>query len=221
MSNEPTRPVIRVAVVDDHRIFIQGLELLFRDASDVQLVGTYPSAEEAIEGCAVAAPDVVLMDLNLPGIDGVAAIRELCGTAPDIAIVVLSGDTPTERVTAALRAGATGFVPKALAVESVLDAIRQASRAQATLPVTQLRELLPRTHLPDNTRGILELAAPLTARELEELHALCEGQTVRDIASDLHVSQYTIRGHVRGILAKLGAHSIHQAVVFSLQYGLT
>jgi DNA-binding NarL/FixJ family response regulator len=160
-------------------------------------------------------PDVVLMDLVLPGLDGVAVIRKIRSRYPDIEVVVVSGFVEEERVHAALQAGAAGYVLKVAEVDEIASAVRAASRGQVHLD-PGVAKMLTRS-LVAPREGI----SALTAREREVLVLVAEGKSNREIATDLTISDRTVQAHIGNVLAKLGLKSRTQAALWAARQGLT
>jgi NarL family two-component system response regulator LiaR len=210
MSQEtPTR----VLVVDDHTVVRGGLRLFLLAFDDLELVGEANSGERALAQCAEVQPDVVLMDLVMPGMGGVEAIRLIRQRYPAVQVIALTSFPEDELVQAALRAGAIGYLLKTISAGDLAQAIRAAAAGQPTLA-------------PEATQALLRQAGPppvgrdLTARERQVLALLVQGQSNAGIAAQLVVSESTAKFHVSNILAKLQAGSRAEAVAIALQSGL-
>jgi NarL family two-component system response regulator LiaR len=206
---------IRVMVVDDHDMVRRGLAVFLDTFDDMELVGEAATGREAVEACAACRPEVVLMDLVMPGdLDGVAAIGAIRREHPSVQILALTSYQEQERVQAALRAGAIGYVLKNASIEALAEAIRQAHAGKPTLS-------------PEVTQALIDAAThdrraefALTERETQVLRLLVDGMTNRQIASTLALSQSTIKFYVSSVLAKLRASSRTEAVSIALQNGL-
>lgn len=208
--SERTR--IRIVIVDDHRMVCEGLTALINGFDDLELVGKAASGEEAIALCAERHPDVVLMDLLMPGMSGVEAIKHIRANYPETQIVALTSYHDEERVQAALRAGAIGYLLKEASVDELVGAIRAAYEGRPTLAWQAAQALIQGAKQTN--------AAPeyhLTDRELEVLALMVEGLTNRQIANALEISRYTVNAHVSSILAKLDVSSRTEAVALALQ----
>jgi NarL family two-component system response regulator LiaR len=210
MSQEtPTR----VLIVDDHAVVRGGLRLFLLAFDDLELVGEANSGERALAQCAEVQPDVVLMDLVMPGMGGVEAIRLIRQRHPAIQVIALTSFPEDELVQAALRAGAIGYLLKTISAGELAAAIRAAAAGQATLA-------------PEATQALLRQAGPppighdLTERERQVLALLVQGLSNAGIAAQLVVSESTAKFHVSNILAKLQAGSRAEAVAIALQGGL-
>lgn len=206
---------IRVALVDDHAVVRRGLRTFFESYDDFTLAGEASSGEEALLHVESWLPDVVVMDLLMPGgIDGVETTRRLREVSPHTQVVVLTSATDDARVVAALRSGAIGYVRKDAQPDVLLEAVRSAARGRSLLdPAVAgavLREL---------KRGV-RTGGDLTEREQEVLRQLALGRTNREIAAALVVSDETVKTHVGNILSKLQLAHRTQAVIYALKRGL-
>lgn len=206
---------IRIVLVDDHRVVQSGLRSYLESFSDVEVVGTASSGEEALEKLEGWLPDVVVMDLRMPGgMDGIEATRRVRALSPHTQVVVLTAHTDDARVVAALRAGAIGYVRKDSDPEVFLAAVRGAARGQSVLDPAVAGSVLQ-----DLVRGG-PLVEELSEREKEVLGQLAHGRTNREIAQALHVSEETVKTHVGNILSKLQLSHRTQAVIYALKQGL-
>ncbi|HSF44283.1 MAG TPA: response regulator transcription factor [Thermoanaerobaculia bacterium] len=206
---------IRVVLVDDHRVVQKGLRSYLESFPDVEVVGTASSGEEALEKLEGWLPDVVVMDLRMPGgIDGVEATRRVRALSPHTQVVVLTADTDDAKVVAALRAGAIGYVRKDSEPEVFLAAVRAAARGQSVLDPAVAGSVLQ-----DLVRGG-PLGDDLSEREKDVLRQLAHGRTNREIGEALHVSEETVKTHVGNILSKLQLSHRTQAVIYALKQGI-
>ncbi len=202
---------IRVMIVDDHAVVRSGLSAFLMAYDDLQLVGEASGGEAAVRLCPQLKPDVVLMDLVMPGMDGVAstaAIKERC---PHIQVIALTSFVEGERVQAALKAGAISYLLKNVSADELVKAIRGAAMGQPTLSSDAARVLIQAT---------TEKPAPkydLTERELEVLALMVKGLNNPDIAERLVVSQSTVKFHVSNVLSKLGVATRTEAVALAIQ----
>ena len=210
--SERTR--IRVLIVDDHRMVCEGLTALIAGFDDLELVGKAGGGEEAIALCDERRPDVVLMDLVMPGMSGVEAIEHIRACCPETQIVALTSYHDEQRVQAALQAGAIGYLLKDASVEELIGAIRAAYEGRPTLAWQAAQALI---------HGAKQNAAHdyhLTGREREVLALMVEGLTNRQIANALEISRYTVNAHVSSILTKLDVSSRTEAVALAIQNNL-
>jgi len=211
MSDSP----VRIALVDDHRVVQSGLRSYLEAFPGLSVVGAARSGEEALEKLEEWLPDVVVMDLHMPGgMDGVEATRRVRALSPHTRVVVLTAHTDEARVVAALRAGAIGYVRKDSDPEILIAAVRGAARGQSVLDPAVAGSVLQ-----DLVRGG-PLAEELSEREKEVLRQLAHGRTNREIALALHVGEETVKTHVGNILSKLGLRDRVQAVVLAYETGL-
>jgi len=210
--------VTRVLVVDDHEMFSEALELLLGRQPDVELVGSARSADEAMQ-MLDASPDVVLMDLDMPGTNGIEATRRIREVAPDVKIVLLTAVQSPEIIAEALSAGACGYVPKTRAVDDLLDVVRRAASGEMVMPERDLAAVIEQLQGTRASQGELALRR-LTPRETEILQGLAAGETASQIAASLGISALTVQSHVKSVLAKLGVHSKIEAVTLAWRHGL-
>lgn len=209
--------MIRVLIADDHMVVRQGTRMLLLDEADVEVVGEASDGREAVQLALDLRPDVVLMDLSMPQMDGVEAIRQLADQAPEIRVLLLTGSGSEERSVEALEAGALGYLSKTARREEILEALRRVHAGEPSLPPEITRLLLARLGEADSGT---ELVDPLTEREEEVLALVAEGMSNRDIAGSLHVSETTVRTHVSHILGKVGVKNRVQAALFALRTGV-
>jgi NarL family two-component system response regulator LiaR len=210
--------VIRVLIADDHEVVRQGLRFVLDQEEDIEVAGECADGLRAISRLAAVRPDVVLLDMVMPGADGLAVLQAIqngsAGWRP--AVIVLTSFGEDERVIAAIRAGALSYLPKTSAVDRVVAAVRAAARGESVLePGTAA--LLVR-HVRDGAAARpLDVLSP---RERDVLAGLARGRSNRQIARALTVGEETVKTHVSSILAKLGLADRTQAAIFGLQQGL-
>ncbi len=210
---------INVLVVDDHLIVRKGIRALLATEPDLTVVGEATNGKEAIAQNEALHPDVILMDLVMPEMDGIDAIKHITGQNPEARIVVLTSFATDEKVFPAIKAGALGYLLKDSAPEELVHAIRQVQRGESSLHPTIARKLLqemsrpPQPPKPPTTE-------PLTERELAVLKLVAQGLSNQDIADDLVISEATVRTHVSNILGKLHLASRTQAALYALREGL-
>jgi DNA-binding NarL/FixJ family response regulator len=212
---------IRVAVIDDHRVFAEALASRLADEPDLEVIGTAAAATEAMEMFLDNEIDVVALDLDLAGEDGLAVGRRLREQWPDLGIVVVTAAADDSRVAEAVQMGVRGWVAKQSAIESLLTAIRGAARGETHLPAALLTRVL--VSLSERNRSSTpeaEAISILTARELDVLRCLIEGLSRNEIGTLLHVSPNTVRTHIQSILHKLKVHSALTAVAFARRAGV-
>lgn len=206
---------IRFIIVDDHDIVREGLAVLLTAFSDLDLVGHAGSSSEALALCERTRPDVILMDLVMPEIDGITAIKRIRERLPDSKILAFSSFGDKERVNAALQAGATSYLLKNVSAFELAQAIRM-TKAGISAFAPEVASILTEGQeekMPEDALG-------LTSRELEVLNLLVNGTTNHEIAVNLGISKYTVKNHVSSILSKLGAASRTEAVSLALRQGV-
>ncbi|WP_410656869.1 response regulator [Amycolatopsis sp. lyj-112] len=211
---------IRVVITDDQALVRTGLRMILENAPDIEVVGEAGDGAEAVDLVAGTDPDVVLMDIRMPGMDGVQATAAI-SAAHRARVLVLTTFDLDEYVYAALRAGASGFLLKDALAPDLLSAVRVVAAGEASLAPTVTRRLLDRvvTGLPSPpSDGKLDL---LTGREREVLQHLARGRSNAEIAELLYLSPGTVKTHVGRILTKLGLRDRVQAVVFAYEAGIT
>lgn len=209
---------ISVILIDDHRLVRQGVHAFLSTQEDLSVVGEAASGEEGVTLAAQVVPDVALMDLAMPGIDGVEATRRLKDVSPHTQIVVLTSYHDDDHIFPALRAGALSYVLKDIGVDALAEAIRSAARGEATLHPRVASRVIKEMHTgsdpSDSTFG------NLTHRELEVLRLIADGLNNADIARRLFLSEKTVKGHVSNILSKLQLADRTQAAVLAWREGL-
>ena len=205
---------IRAVIVDDHALVRSGLATILLLFDDIELVAQADSGAEAVRLCEEAQPDVVLMDLVMPGMDGAAATREILRRCPTTRVLVLTSFSDEALIESALSAGAIGYLMKNVSGDQLAAAIRGASVGQPTLAPEAAEALMRWVAAPGS------LGKDLTARERQVLTLLADGLTNTDIAERLVVSLSTVKSHVSSILTKLGASSRTEAAIIAVRQRL-
>lgn len=205
---------IRVMIVDDHDMVRRGLAVFLRAFEDMELVAEAAGGEDAIGLIAEAQPNVVLMDLVMPGLGGVSATRRIRKEFPDVQVVALTSFKDEQLVHEALQAGAIGYLLKNVSIDDLAAAIRAASEGKPTLAPEATQVLIDKATREPSYRY------NLTERELDVLGLMVQGSTNKQIAAELSVSLSTVKFHVSSILAKLGVSSRTEAVALAMQHGL-
>ncbi len=211
MENPKT---IRILVVDDHAVVRSGLSAVLLASDDLELVGEARNGLEAVDLCEKLHPDVVLMDLMMPTMDGTAATRAIRERHPDVQVIALTSFKEDDMVTGALEAGAIGYLLKNVGLDELTAAIRSACAGRPTLAPEAAQALISTVTQPH--RPVFDL----TEREQEILELLVDGLANRQIAETLYVSESTVKFHVSNIFSKLGVSSRTEAVSRALQDGL-
>jgi two-component system, NarL family, response regulator LiaR len=204
---------ISVLIVDDHHVVREGLRTILKRVSEVEVVDEAVDGAEAIEKARHLRPNVVLMDLFLPGVNGVAATAAIREELPETQVVILTGMLENSLLAGAVRAGAIGYLFKDAQVSELRTAIKAAAAGQMHLSSQAATALLYELRVPD----CLER---LTEREMEVLDLLSKGYANKEIAHSLYVSEDTVKTHVRHILSKLGVQSRTQAILAAIRLGL-
>jgi DNA-binding NarL/FixJ family response regulator len=213
---------VRVLLVDDQALFREALATLLAVRPEIEVVGEAGDGAAALERAASLRPDVVLMDLHMPVLDGIAATRRLRVEQPDVRVLALTTFDDDEDVFAALRAGAVGYLLKDVASERLVEALLAAARGESVLqPSVAARVVARFAQLPDDGPPRPQpLVVPLSDRELEVLRHLAEGGSNREIAGALFLAEGTVKNHVTNVLAKLGARDRTQAALRARGLGL-
>ncbi|HEX3050819.1 MAG TPA: response regulator transcription factor [Aggregatilineaceae bacterium] len=205
---------IRVMIVDDHDMVRSGLEAFLETCDDLTLVGQATNGEEAVQMCQDLQPDVILMDLIMPRMDGVAATRSIRNSFPQAQIIALTSFKEKELVQEALQAGAIGYLLKNISIDELSDAVRAAYHGKSTLAPEATRILIEAATEPP------PLGHDLTSREHEVLRLMVDGLNNREIADELTISRSTVKNHVSNVLSKLSVASRTEAVALAIQQGL-
>ena len=215
------RTPVRVLVVDDHRMFAEALEMLLAGEEDVEIAGAVGTGEEALEVVARVGPDVVLMDIDLPGIDGIEATRRIRELSPLTQVVIITAYQEPAVMAQAIEAGACGFVPKTETADQLVGVIRGAAAGEMILPSGDIRAVLGKLQAAQRARNDADrLIDQLTSREIQILQSIAQGRSTKEVAESLFISQLTVQTHVKNILGKLGVHSKLEAVTFALRHDL-
>ncbi len=209
---------IRVLIVDDHPLVRQGLVTFVKEEDDLEVVGEAANGREALAQVEHASPDVVLMDLAMPVMDGVTATREFAVRYPDIKVLILTSYMEDAQIRAALRAGAEGYLLKDMPPDQLMGAIRLAQQGEMALAPEAARRLIEAVRPPRDESS--ERLACLSERERQVLSQLRLGRSNREIASELSISEKTVKFHVSSILSKLQLGDRTQAALFANKHGL-
>ena len=208
---------IRVLVADDHLVVRKGIGALLATESDITVVGEALHGVEAVAEAARLQPDVILMDLVMPHMDGIAAIRHILASQPGARILVLTSFAADDKVLPAIKAGALGYILKDTGPFDLVNAIRQVYRGEPSLHPTIARKVLHELAQPPERPPTAE---PLTEREVEVLRLVAQGESNQHIAVALGISEATVRKHVSSVLSKLHLASRTQAALYALREGL-
>lgn len=209
---------ITVLLIDDHAVVRQGVRAFLATQPDLKVVGEAASGEEGVTQAAQLIPDVVLMDLVMPGMDGVEATRQLKRVSPRSQVVVLTSYHEDEHIFPALKAGALSYILKDINPNELADAIRKAASAEAVLHPRVAARVIK--ELQGAPRDTINVFTELSERELEVLKLIAEGRSNAAIAEHLVLSEKTVKGHVSNILSKLQLADRTQAAVFAWREGV-
>ena len=208
---------IRVLIADDHAIVRKGIRALLATEPDIQVLGEARNGSEAITLAQRLEPEVILMDLVMPEVDGITAIQHIRASLPGTCILVLTSFATDDKILPAIKAGALGYLLKDSGPEDLVRAIRQVHRGESSLHPQVARKLLEEL---SDTSHPLDSAEVLTEREIEVLRLVAQGRSNQDIAVALSISEATVRTHVSHILSKLRLTSRTQAALYALREGL-
>jgi DNA-binding NarL/FixJ family response regulator len=217
---------ITILIVDDHPVFLQGLRRVLEPEPDIEIVGAAEDGKQALEAAASLAPKVVLLDVNLPSMNGMQVARQLKNDQPNTAIIMLSAYHDENQVLHAIRAGASAFFPKDVAPSTLLGAIRQVSQGfyvidETVLSKPELAEwITERFHeFGAFWEGQEDLFMPLSKREMDILQLITRGRSNKEVAQELGISYQTVKNHMTSILRKLAVNDRTQAAIYALRQG--
>ena len=205
---------IKIMIVDDHEMLRGGIKMFIDTFDDIELVAEASNGEQAIVQCHEHEPDVVLMDIKMPRMDGVAAIERIRENQPKIQFVILTSFVDDEKVHAALQAGAVGYLLKDAGGDELYRAITRAYHGETTMAQEATHVLIQATTQPP------DLGHDLTEREIEILQLLVTGMSNSEIGEELHISRSTVKNHISNILAKLHTTSRTEAAALAVQHGI-
>jgi NarL family two-component system response regulator LiaR len=208
---------IRVLIVDDHTIVRKGIRALLTEIAGIEVVGEAADGQEAVAQANSLCPDVILMDLAMPQMDGIEATRQIKTSQPESRILVMTSFATDDKVLPAIKAGALGYLLKESAPEDLVQAIHQIHRGEPSLHPTIARKVLEEITHPSDRPPTPD---PLTKREAEVLLLVAQGLSNQDIARELCISDATVRSHVSNILSKLHLATRIQAALYALREGL-
>ncbi|MHB0869844.1 MAG: response regulator [Chloroflexota bacterium] len=217
---------IRVLIVDDHPLFRQGVRWALEAEPDIDVVGEAADGEQALEMAGQLTPDVVLSDVNIPGPDGVEITRALKGALPRTAVVLMTAYDDEEQLFDAIRVGASAYFLKDTGPQELMDGIRRVSRGEYLInesvlskPMVASRVLKQFSDLSPDAKEVEPLFIPLSNREIEVLEQIAKGNSNKEIARALRISDQTVKNHITSILRKLAVNDRTQAVVYAIRHG--
>lgn len=217
---------IRILIMDDHPIFRRGIRWILDSAADLKVIGEAENGQEAIEMADRLAPDVVLVDINLPGVNGLEIARVIKRRDPRMRIVVLSVSEDDEQLFNAIKVGAAAYAQKGLAPDELIRIIREVAEGRYLIndtvmekPHVAARVLNQFRELASSGEEGATMFAPLTSREIEILDCIARGMSNKEIASQLSISGQTVKNHITSILSKLQVNDRTMAVIYAIQKG--
>ena len=231
MNNKASPPTARLLIADDHALVREGMRAMLESEPNLEVVGEAENGREALELCRELHPDLILMDVRMPEMDGMAATRVIKGEYPSTSVLIVTTHESPEYLMDAIRAGAAGYVLKDSTKQQLLNAVRKVINGESPLNQELAMQLLQRltsenqrhtAPLPESVRKRQEetLAEPLTNREIEILRLLALGKTNRQLAQDLRVSLSTVKTYIQRVIGKLGVSDRTQAAVRAAELGL-
>jgi two-component system response regulator NreC len=209
--------MIRVLIADDHAVVRAGLRALLSSAPDLDLVGEASGGVEAVELAVKLHPDIVVLDLSMPDLDGISAVRQIKASCPQTRLVILTVHEDDALLRAAVKAGASGYILKRAAEAELISAISMVMRGDLYVDPAMIRSILSEVQVRQSAPETIE---PLTPREIEILKLIVQGYTNRQMAEELGISIRTVEGHRANVLEKLGLQSRVELVRYAKQHGL-
>jgi DNA-binding NarL/FixJ family response regulator len=217
---------ISVLIVDDHPVFLQGLRRVLEPEPDIRVVGGATDGDEALEMARRLTPDVVLLDINLPSMNGMQVTRQLKADLPGIAVIMLTAYHDENQVLYAVRAGASAYYPKDVTPDTLLGAIRQVSQGlyvieENVLSKPELAEWITKRFVEFGAfwEGAEDMFTPLSDREMDILQLITRGMSNKEVALELGISYQTVKNHMTSILRKLAVNDRTQAAIYALRKG--
>ena len=208
---------IRILIVDDHAVVRKGIRALLATEDDLEVIGEAENGEEAVALYSELNPDLLLLDLIMPKVNGIEVIKKIKSDQHDAKILVLTSFAADDQVFPAIKAGALGYLLKDTEPEDLINAIRQVYRGESSLSPTVARKVLEEVFHPAEKPLSPD---PLTRREIDVLQVLAKGKSNRDIANELSISETTVRTHVSNILGKLHLASRTEAALYAIKEGM-
>lgn len=210
--------MIKVLIADDHHVVRRGLLFFLKTQKDIQIVGEATNGREAIELAATHRPDIILMDLVMPEMDGIEATKQVKKRFPEIEVLILTSFSDRDHVIPAIEAGAAGYQLKDIEPDDLVKSIRKIIRGENTLHPQATTHLMKNKEPRENPPHVLY---PLTPREQDVLSELTKGKSNREIAASLYVTEKTVKTHISNIFSKLSVQDRTQAALYAVKHGLT
>ena len=214
-SAASSRPLMRVLIVDDHPVTRDGLRAALSMSEEVDVVGEAPSGEEAVERVKELSPDVVFMDVRMPGMGGLEATKEIRRISPDTKVILFTVDESRASIADAIRAGVSGYLLKDVGADELIQAARLAIQGKAVIHPALTRALIEEVQYVEQRPQ-----TPLSKRESEILQKVAYGATTKEVARELQISPHTVKTHLERIFEKLGANDRAQAVAIAIRTGI-
>ena len=209
---------VNILIVDDHTLFRTGIRKMLEAESDMRVVGEAATGREALEQSRQLMPDVILMDVKMPDMDGIEATRRLCREMPHVGVIFCTMFEDDEFVFAGLQAGGRGYILKDADPETMLRAIRAVAHGESLLGSTIAQKVMRQfSAVPDRQMAVVD---DLTPRELEVLTLIAEGLPNKEIAQELTISEKTVKNHINNIFSKLHVYDRSQAMLYAIRQGL-
>ncbi len=209
---------IKVAIADDHQVFSRSLSTILNAQPDIEVAGEAHTGEEIVALCSEQEPDVVLMDISMPVMDGIVATREICNLLPSTKILILTVHTDDAHVFQGIKAGAQGYLLKDILPDDLIRAVRGIQAGEAILPPDIAWKVLSTFEGPDTHKA--EFMPTLTENEIEVVKSLVEGQSAEEIALELSIPETTMHNYISGIYEKLHVYDRSQVLVKAIRQGL-
>jgi DNA-binding NarL/FixJ family response regulator len=203
-------------IVDDHPVTREGLHAALDLSEDVEVVGEAQSGEEAVEQARVLSPDIVYMDVRMPGMGGIEATKAIREASPDTRVILFTVDESRASISEAIQAGVSGYLLKDASADALVDAAQKAVEGGAVIHPQLTKTFIEEVHLSDSPAE----QAPLSKREREILQKVADGATTRQVATDLGISPHTVKTHLERIFEKLDANDRAQAVAIAIRTGI-
>jgi len=211
---------IRLLIADDHELVRQGLRGFLELQDDFDIVGEGDTGIDAVEMAESLKPDIVLLDLIMPKMDGVEATRRILAADPNMKVVILSSFSDEDNVFPAIQAGAMGYILKDISPDDLAETLKETHKGKTQIHPDIARKLMQKVQQPDTPNNGSSPADELTARELDVLKCIGRGLSNKEIADDLSISHMTVKTHVSNLLSKLGLYDRTQAAIFAIREGI-
>jgi two-component system, NarL family, response regulator NreC len=212
--------MIKVLIVDDHRLLIDGLRPILEKQREIEVIGAAKDGQEAIEQAHIHHPDIILLDISMPQLNGLDAARKILDILPDTKIIMLSMHADKRYIRESIHVGARGYLLKESAISEVISAIKEVQKGELFFS-HEIETQVIEDYVKQIKDGDIPSQSPLSLREREVLQLLAEGKSTREVASLLVISIKTVESHRKQIMNKLGLHSIAELTKYAIRAGLT